>query len=115
VWINGPFKAGLSDMHVFRMENGLKSMIPEGKKLIADNGYKGEDVLCTPNRLDWDGIREFKKRARARHETVNCRVKSFRIVAEQWRHSTDKHQIAFEAVCVIVQYEMESGKPLFKI
>jgi hypothetical protein len=44
VWIDGAFKAGESDLNIFRkcIWGGLKSKIPAGKKAIADGGYTGE-------------------------------------------------------------------------
>ena len=41
VWIDGPFKAGESDLNIFRKGGGLKSKMPDGKKAIADGGYTG--------------------------------------------------------------------------
>ena len=40
VWLSGPFKASMHDLTIFRAANGLKEMIPQGKRVIADNGYK---------------------------------------------------------------------------
>lgn len=115
VWIRGPFKAGLSDSHVFQQDGGLGDKIPDGKKIIADNGYQGLEKVSAPNPYDDAAVKRFKERARARHETVNSRIKNFRCVSETFRHGEEKHQIMFEAVCVIVQYDMENGKPLFDI
>ena len=51
VWMNSPFPASQHDVTIFRFGDGnknnpgrnLKSMIPEGKQVIADSGYAGED------------------------------------------------------------------------
>jgi DDE superfamily endonuclease len=122
IWMNGPFKAGkYTDIKIFR-EKGLRQQMPNGKKAIADKGYNGEpDFLATPNRMDSHVLKKFKRRARARHESLNTRLKNFKCLAHTWRHGSLgddrdlKHQAAFEAVCVIVQYEMEIGKGLFDI
>jgi hypothetical protein len=91
-------------------------MIPAGKKGVGDNGYGGEGgLISTPNSQDGRMLREFKKRCRARQETVNTRIKSFRCLKDTWRHPINKHKIAFEAVCVICQYEMENGADLFDV
>ena len=116
VWINGPFAAGSNDIRNFNEENGLKSKIPPGKKVITDRVYSSEiDVCSIPNDLDTPEVNEFKRRARARHETFNKRIKNFNILSNTFRHGLHLHQMVFEAVCVIMQFEMENGYPLFDI
>lgn len=63
VWINGPFPARQNDLKIFRKENGLMSKIPDG--MMA--------------------VRKFKRRVLARHETVNSRLKAFKILNENFR------------------------------
>lgn len=114
VWVSGPFPAGNHDIQVFRQ--GLKDMIPAGKKAIADNGYRGEKaVISTPNAHDPKEVRKFKSRARARHETFNSRLKNFRCLEVRFRNGIAKHKIVFEAICVICQYQLENGSPLFDV
>lgn len=115
VWTNGPFPAGQSDLAVFRKIGGLKSIMPDGMHLIGDNGYQGEVIVSTPNEFDSFIVKTFKERARARHETFNKRIKEFKILDERFRHGVEKHKIVFEAICVIVQYDMENGRPLFEV
>jgi hypothetical protein len=67
------------------------------------------------NSLDSEPVKWFKKIARARHEDVNSRLKRFKILSEQFRHTAAKHKIAFEAVCILVQYSLENGHPLHSI
>jgi len=113
VWINGPFPASMHDITVFRSK--LKSMIPDGKKVIADNGYNGEQCISAPNSHDPPELRKFKSRARARHESFNSRLKNFKVLDEKFRHAIGKHQVIFESVCVICQYQLENGSPLFDV
>jgi hypothetical protein len=82
-WINGPFPAGQNDMRIFKKENGgLKSMIPNGKRLIGDEGYTGEsELMATRNEFDPPEVKEFKNRSKARQETVNQKLKSFAILS----------------------------------
>lgn len=89
--------------------------MPHGKKMIADNGYDGEPYLSTPNDLDTEEVAAFKRRARARQETINARIKEFRILSDRFRHDLSKHQMVFEAVCVLVQYNLELERPLFEV
>jgi DDE superfamily endonuclease len=117
VWINGPFPAGQNDRSVYIQAGGLQSMIPPSKKVIADKGYrcKNDKTLSTPNPFDSDILKTFKRRTRARHETFNKRIKQFGILSGCFRHKLAKHQCVFEAICVIVQYDMDSGYKLFDV
>lgn len=113
VWMNGPFKGGRHDITIFRRA-GLMAQIPEGHRVIGDAGYAGEPVvISTPNAHDPVSLRKFKSRARARHESFNARLKNFKCLDERFRHGVEQHKIAFEAICVICQYQLETGSPLF--
>jgi hypothetical protein len=108
--MNSPFPASL------REENGLMDKIPVGKLGVGDNGYSGEkDILSIPNSQDPRELREFKRRARSRQEAFNARVKNFAILDTRFRHNIKKHQRVFEAISVIVRYQMELGSPLFEV
>ena len=115
MWVNGSFEAGDSDLNIFRKPDGLREKIPANNLVIGDKGYLGDNIISTPNRLDNIHVKQFKKRARARHEDVNGRIKTFAILSERFRHAIPNHKIVFEAVCVITQYNMENGHPLFEI
>jgi len=118
VWINGPFHASVHDLTIYQKPNGLKSKMPAGKKAVADRGYVGEAGarnLSMRNTFDSKAVRDFKRRVRARHENFNARLKSFQILDGCFRHGVKKHKTVFEAVCVIVQYDMENGHPLFDV
>lgn len=93
---------------------GLQDMIPKGKLVIADGGYKGSDKIAVPNPKDPKPMRRFKSRARLRHETLNGWQKNFSVLEQMFRHSVDKHKQAFEAVCVTVQYQMDNGAVLYE-
>jgi hypothetical protein len=112
--MNGPFPAGTTDIQVFRQ--ALKNNIPVGSKVIADKGYRGEkETISTPSSHDNEQVRKLKSRARSRHETFNARIKIFQCLDQQFRHGIEKHKIVFEAVCVICQYQLENGSPLFDV
>jgi hypothetical protein len=117
VWMRGPFMASTHDITIFREEGGLMSKIPAGKRVIGDSGYKGESetVVAVRNPLDTYAVKKFKNRARARHENFNARIKIFKILDERFRHGLEKHQVVFEAVCVITQYALENCSPLFDV
>ena len=120
VWINGPFPAGQNDWVVFTKENGLKDKIPEGKKVVGDKIYRHDRTkVGADNEHDDRQVAKFKQRVKARHESGNCRIKSFGIIEGNFRSTGKdrlaKHKAVFEACCVLVQYEMENGRPLFKV
>jgi hypothetical protein len=120
-WINGPFPAGKNDLRFFRKEGGLMSKIPEGRQTIGDQGYVGEpDKVATRNEFDTPEVREQKKRAKARQETVNEKLKTFKIVSETFRtkgkERLRKHQAVTEACLVIIQYELDNkSRKLMKV
>ena len=113
VWINGPFKSGsFNDIRIFKGK--LMQKIKDGKRGIADRGYAGVELkICIPSSRDPPHVRNFSSRVRCRHETFNGRIKNFSSMEQTWTHGVDKHKIAVEAVCVIIQYQMDNGAPLF--
>lgn len=119
VWINGPFPCGQNDGMIFGRKL-KKKMNDSGIRGIADRGYTGHtNELAIRNAFDGKDVRDFKKRAAARQETVNARLKAFGILSQAFRgrgaDRMEKHRSAFEACAVIVQYEMENGKGLFNV
>jgi len=116
-WIHGPFKGGTPDVDIFTAEGGLREkLLASGKRAIADRGYSGhEDVLAIRNQFDTDEVRAFKRRARARHEAFNSHLKTFCALKHPYRHGWKTHEAVFDAICVLLQYDMENGRPLFAI
>ena len=120
-WVNGPFPAGQNDLTIFRKEDGLMSKIPEGKKGVMDEGYVGEPSKAgTKNEFDSPEMKEFKKRGKARQESVNSKLKSFGVLSGTFRSTgkdrLKKHKAAFEACIVIIQYELDNkSRKLMKI
>ena len=82
--------------------------------MIDDRNVVGAD-----NKYDSQQVKEFKSRVKARHESANCRLKAFHILEDTFRSTgkdrLSKHKAVFEACCVLVQYEMENNRPLFKV
>lgn len=114
VWMNGPFRAGENDISVFR-NKGLSDMLPDDKRAIGDRGYRGDPRLSTPSSHDAKELRLFKSRARARHESFNGRIKNFKVMEEKFNKGLEKHKSCFEAICVIIQFQLEHGSPLFDV
>ena len=132
VWIRGPEPAGkIQYGTMFRGgkkndkgkdESALYYQLPEGKKAIGDSGYDWMPEKVTVTR---DGqSRDFQKflgRAKNRQESLHSRLKAFRVLGCRFRHGKgtknklELHKICVEAVCVIVQYDMECGNPIFDL
>jgi len=105
-----------NDGTVSQRPDGIQAKVPAGKKIIADKIYIGYgNCFSTPNNRDPEPLKKFKDRARSRHETVNARLKKFRVLSATFHHKKELHGAVFRAVCVIVQYEMDLGTPLFDI
>lgn len=117
VFIDGPHRGGKHDITIFRER--LKQMIPEGKFVTADRGFQSsrpdEGMLAIPNNQDSSVLKSYKSRAQLRHETFNGRIKKFKILDDTFRHGKVKHKWAFIAVCVIAQYHLENGNPLYDV
>jgi hypothetical protein len=93
--------------------------MPAGKLAIADAGYVGERThhTATAQAKDSKEVKQFKNRVRARHESFNGRIKVFNILSGTFRVVQDKkqkHKTVFEAVCILCQYDLENGHPLFE-
>ena len=116
VWMQGPTRAGSNDVHNF-VNGGLEGrLLLMGKKAIGDGGYYGHQAaISTPNVADPRNVGKFKSRALKRHEKFNGMIKCFDCLKGRFRHSIERFSCCFEAVCVICQYQMENGKPLYNI
>jgi hypothetical protein len=115
IWINGPFPAGLPDIKIFNAQ--LAALIPDGKLVLGDLGYRGPTVCSVPNEYDSYAVKEFKRKHRARMEQYNGRLKNFKILENVFRVKGEgrlrKHQTVFGAVNAIVVTQLTSGFPLF--
>ena len=109
VWVQGPLRGGKHDATVFRgeedsddeklrMELGrepyesAQKKIPDSKLGIADKGYKGCNKLALPSSTE---PKNFKSRARCRHESFNGRLRNFNVLRHIFRHGVEKHRYAF--------------------
>ena len=91
-----------------------------GKRLIADKGYNDEpELISTPNNFDHHQLKTFKKQARARQETLNRRMKRFKVLNERFHHKTENdmefHQQVLFSCLVICQFEIKSFSPLIEV
>lgn len=113
VWINGPFPCGKwPDLKIFRSQ--LRQLLLPGEKVEADNGYRGESasVRTASDYVSRSDYRA-KRKARARHETVNGRLKKFGCLSQRFRHPLAKHGAVFTAVAVVTQLSFDLGERPF--
>jgi hypothetical protein len=119
VWINGPFPAGMfNDITIFR--DCLESCIDHMERVEADDGYRGDPTTwkVPADVLTRSGEEEDKMqmRVQGRHETINARLKFFKILGDQsFCHDETQHEYVFRAVAVLVQIALKNGDPLFQV
>jgi len=110
VWINGPFPAGaFPDRTIFRRK--LMMWLGLTEKVDADEGYSGEDMyIRLPSHLVEGSPEAIQHaRARARHETMNKRLKQFNILHQTYRHHLDDHGSVLRACAVTAQLGFKHG------
>eukprot|EP00957_Ditylum_brightwellii_P129644 9889786-Ditylum_brightwellii.AAC.1 len=65
------------------------------------------------NMFDLPEVKNLKRRAKARQESINQKIKSFGILNQVFcttgKLCLEKHKAAFEACLVLVQYEIDNG------
>ena len=115
-WIvayNGPFPCGRwPDIKIFR--SMLKQRLYWNEKVIADRGYRGDSSVCHPGTAVNGQHRYAMSVLRARHETINGRLKTWTILKNVFRHDITKHHIVFGAIAVIEQIKIQNGRPPFQ-
>lgn len=109
VWVNGPYPCGRwPDIKIFRHK--LIHKLENHEKVEADLGYRGQpDSVRTPHSACSMADKRASGQARARHETINGRLKSFKCLSTKFRGRLDKHATFFAAVAVFVQVSIMNG------
>jgi hypothetical protein len=133
VWINGPFPSGDgNDGTIYRggkkdqqMDEWDKTSLffkmPPNTRAVADSGYAGLPKITTVNSKHSKRLKKFLTRAKQRQESFHTKLKSFHVLEHRFRHgkSTEEkmalHKMCVEAVCVIAQYDLEYGHPVFEV
>ena len=115
VWINGPFKCGeKNDMQIF--VSRLMKKLDTNEKVEADMGYQGMPTKVRHPRVYISlADKKAKGRARARHESINGRIKIFRCIGETFRHNIKKHKSVFLAAATVTQLCFDCGETPFQI
>ena len=109
MWVNGPFKCGsFPDLKIFC--NDLVHFLDENEKVIADGGYPHRRCVSS-NELE-GSKKVVHSRRRARHETVNSRLKNFFVLTHTFRHDRNLHVYCFHAVAQVTSVMLKYD-PLF--
>ena len=116
-WVNGGYPCGeMNDDMVFN--GALVHELEEGERVETDGGYRGSaprHVKC-PGTVWTDAEKKkMQQRVRSRQETVNLRLKNWKILDVPYRHDIYQHQNVFFAVAVLTQLAIWNGEPLFEV
>ena len=116
VWIQGPYPAGkYTDIKIFNKV--LRHYLEPGERVEADDGYRGHasKIKCPKNDANPAANLAMQGRARARHETLNGRLKNWGILKQVFRHHISLHGDVFRACAVLTQLTIDNGEPLFGV
>ena len=114
VWIFGGFPCGeFPDLKIFRL--GLLDIIDHDERVIADGGYKGEESIWAKGHSDNYLTNKIEGVIRARHETINSRLKNFSVLSTRFRHSLDMHSRCFHACAHLIHLVMKHEMPAFEV
>ena len=116
VWIQGPYPAGkFNDIAIFNKV--LRHYLEPWERVEADNGYvgHGDKIKCPKNVANPPENLKMQGRVRARHETLNGRLKNWGILSQTFRHDISLHGSVFHACAVITQLMIDNGEPLFNV
>ena len=109
VWLNGPFPPGeWPDLEIAKA--GVLQEIDALEWIIADRGYRKEGLrILTPIGIEQESL------IRARHESINRKLKYFNCLKNPFRHGQEKHQQSFYAIAVLTQLSMQNGHAAFDV
>lgn len=114
VWAHGPFPCGTwPDLKIAR--HGIQQQMAPGEKYVADGGYRdGQQFRLTPT--GYNNLEQRKQSVvRARHETINARLKKRSALGNTFQHGLDKHKKVFASIANIVQVVIEEENPPFQV
>ena len=119
VWTSGPHLPGKkNDITIYR--EALKHALLANREMVfADSGYRGEEGTIQEKGRGSVAERDVATRARARHETINRRLKEWKSLSYSFRHNKghdiSQHSHVFSAVLVLTQLSANFNKSLFDI
>lgn len=114
VWVNGPYECGrFPDLKIARYL--LHGYMGNGEMYVANGRYRdGCQYGDTPTGFNTLAQR-MKKVTRSRHEIINARFKSFKVLSTKFRSEPTKHWMAFHSIANVVQIEITGTNPPFQV
>lgn len=110
VWKHGGYPCGdYPDLKLAR--EAYVPMVNPGELTMADKGYKDKHFFLLPTQQN-SGLHKF---IMSRHETVNKRMKQYKILRETFRNAIEKHPMVFHSIANLTQLAIENGEPLFSV
>jgi DDE superfamily endonuclease len=119
VWVNGPFKASVSDLTIFNEK--LDTLLCDDEGVEVDGVYGGNRRFKAPDVRSSRQEGKQKSRVRGRHENINGRLKIFQLLNIPFRHGNprekmmEKHGICFKAIAVLTQLKLMAGEALYDV
>ena len=116
VWIQGLYRAS-KYTNIKNFNKVLRNFLEPGEWVEADEGYRGhlDNIKCPGNDANPAENRGMQGRARARRETLNGRLKNWRILSQVFRHHIITHGDVFRACAVVTQLTIKNDEPLFEV
>jgi hypothetical protein len=110
VWIQGPYPAVNTDIIIFNKV--LRNFLEPGERVEANEGYRGHPhkIKCPGNDTNPAENRGMQGRVRARHETLNGRLKNWGNLSQFFCHHIMMHGDVFRVCVVVTQLT-----PLFEV
>ena len=119
VWASGPHLPGVKNDLIIYRESLKHALIANNEMAFADAGYGGEPKTIQEKGRGTKEERYVATRARARHETVNRRMKEWNSLSSQFRHNkgydVTNHGLVFDAVLVLTQLSISFNNSLFEL
>ena len=71
--------------------------------------------ICIPDNANNTEHKRTMGILRARHETLNGRLKTWGCLRQIYRHDRNQHHMLLQAAAVIAQVNISLGNPLFQV
>jgi hypothetical protein len=105
----------LTDIKIFNKVQ--HHFLDPGEQVKANEGYIGHPnkIKCPQNVGNPAEKWVMQGRVRARHKTLNGRLKKWGILSQVYRHDIMQHGNMFQVCAVVTQLTIKNGELLFKV